>query len=215
MWFRDEVFQLLNYIPDESVVLWRGTQNLNTSNLLNYLKENRVKSVCEVMLVFFILSLMLPLLLFMICYLNVGWGICHVIVVACFLLLVFIGAVMVYCVDSNARCWMCSTFDSDYVNRIDRWSKSCCSSFFIVVVIAVCGFSATLSNFVNCICNFRELWRAVSQIIAQWWRSCRLSQRSCDWCNWQGWTEWIKILFCPALDKDKDNDKEKDNNKDI
>ena len=46
--FRDEVFQLLNYIPDQSVVLWRGTQNLNTSNLLSYLKEKGVKSVCEV-----------------------------------------------------------------------------------------------------------------------------------------------------------------------
>ena len=48
--FRDEVFKLLNYIPDQSLVLWRGTQNLNTSNLLNYLKQNGVKSVCEVML---------------------------------------------------------------------------------------------------------------------------------------------------------------------
>ena len=50
---RGEVFQLLNYIPDQSVVLWRGTQNLNTSNLLNYLKEKGVKSVCEVILLLF------------------------------------------------------------------------------------------------------------------------------------------------------------------
>ena len=51
MIFRDEVFKLFNYIPDQSVVLWRGTQNLNTSNLLNYLKAKGVKSVCEVKLV--------------------------------------------------------------------------------------------------------------------------------------------------------------------
>ena len=48
--FREEVFKLFNYIPDQSVVLWRGTQNLNTSNLLNYLKAKGVKSVCEVKL---------------------------------------------------------------------------------------------------------------------------------------------------------------------
>ena len=57
--FRDEVFQLLNYIPDQSVVLWRGTQNLNTSNLLSYLKEKGVKSVCEVILHLFLLALLL------------------------------------------------------------------------------------------------------------------------------------------------------------
>ena len=51
MIFRDEVFKLFNYIPDQSVVLWRGTQKLNTSNLLNYLKAKGVKSVCEVKLV--------------------------------------------------------------------------------------------------------------------------------------------------------------------
>ena len=56
---RDEVFQLLNYIPDQSVVLWRGTQNLNTSNLLSYLKEKGVKSVCEVILHLFLLALLL------------------------------------------------------------------------------------------------------------------------------------------------------------
>ena len=50
MMFREEVFKLFNYIPDQSLVLWRGTQNLNTSNLLNYLKAKGVKSVCEVKL---------------------------------------------------------------------------------------------------------------------------------------------------------------------
>ena len=117
--FRDEVFKLLNYIPDQSLVLWRGTQNLNTSNLLNYLKETGVKSVCEVLLGMFWLLLML-------------------------LYLVFVHPP---------------------------------------------------SDFVNCMCIFRELWRAVSQIIARWWKSCRLSQKSWGWCNWQGWTEWIEILF--------------------
>ena len=50
--FRDEVFQLLNYIPDQTLVLWRGTQNLNTTNLLDFLKGKGVKSVCEVKLDF-------------------------------------------------------------------------------------------------------------------------------------------------------------------
>ena len=45
MIFREEVFKLFNYIPDQSVVLWRGTQSLKTLNLLNYLKAKAVKSV--------------------------------------------------------------------------------------------------------------------------------------------------------------------------
>ena len=46
--FRDEIFALFNYIPDQSVVFWRGVQNLNTTKLTNHLSEKGTSNICEV-----------------------------------------------------------------------------------------------------------------------------------------------------------------------
>ena len=46
--FRNEIFALFNYIPDQSVVFWRGVQNLNTTNLHEYLAGKGVSNICEV-----------------------------------------------------------------------------------------------------------------------------------------------------------------------
>ena len=50
--FRNEIFALFNYIPDQSVVFWRGVQNLNTTNLHEYLARKGVSNVCEVSAIF-------------------------------------------------------------------------------------------------------------------------------------------------------------------
>ena len=47
--FRNEIFALFNYIPDHSVVFWRGVQNLNTTNLHEYLAGKGVSNICEVL----------------------------------------------------------------------------------------------------------------------------------------------------------------------
>ena len=46
--FRNEIFALFNYIPDQSVVFWRGVQNLNTTKLTKYLSEKGTTNICEV-----------------------------------------------------------------------------------------------------------------------------------------------------------------------
>ena len=46
---RKEIFALFNYIPDQSVVFWRGVQNLNTTNLHEYLAGKGVSNICEVL----------------------------------------------------------------------------------------------------------------------------------------------------------------------
>ena len=50
--FRKEIFALFNYIPDQSVVFWRGVQNLNTTNLHEYLAAKGVSNICEVSAIF-------------------------------------------------------------------------------------------------------------------------------------------------------------------
>ena len=50
--FRNEIFALFNYIPDQSVVFWRGVQNLNTTNLHEYLAAKGVSNICEVSAIF-------------------------------------------------------------------------------------------------------------------------------------------------------------------
>ena len=37
-----------NYIRDQRVVIWRGIQNMNTTNLLNFLAKEGVTNVCQV-----------------------------------------------------------------------------------------------------------------------------------------------------------------------
>ena len=49
--FRNEIFALFNYIPDQSVVFWRGVQNLNTTNLHKYLAGKGVSNICEVLVI--------------------------------------------------------------------------------------------------------------------------------------------------------------------
>ena len=50
-------------------------------------------------------------------------------------------------------------------------------------------------NFASWIWIFRDHWRAVSQIIARWWRSYHPSKRSWDWCSWQGGTQILVFCF--------------------
>ena len=48
--FRDEILALFNYNTDNTEVMWRGLQSLNTTNLTTFLAQEGVTSICQVIL---------------------------------------------------------------------------------------------------------------------------------------------------------------------